>query len=570
MTLGSVIFVAGALLHVVVVGGVGLRVIWVRRPAGSAFAWLLLVSVLPFAGLVFYMLFGEQPIGRQRLRRAHAFYGGFPTVANSLWALDVADPAQLAPAQRGLSNLAMRSAGLPVLKGCTLALHAGAETILRAIIGDIDAAKESVDMAFYIWNAGGTADEVAAALERAAGRGVRCRVLLDAQGSKAFFRTGAPARLRAAGIRLEVAMAIGLLGFVVQRADLRLHRKIVVVDERIAYTGSMNLVDPRFFKQGAGVGEWIDAMVRIAGPAVAALRAVFLFDWNLQTGEPFVASSEAALAQRRAVGGAALVQVVPSGPGVDGLANLRILVDAVAIARQRIVLTTPYFVPDPALALGLQNAAMRGVEVTIILPAINDSKLVTYASRAFFDELLAAGATILQFEGGLLHTKSVTVDDSFSLFGTVNLDMRSLHLNFELMLVVYDSAFNAALLALQRSYARDARALVASCLAGAAGAPKAARGGGVAGGADALGTVPAAPGGSPQRGIACLNEACAGNIGHNGDCAPACDLNSKRKIPCPSALSLFYPTTPENPSSTQLARQRNRCGSRCSSSPIRI
>jgi cardiolipin synthase len=138
---------------------------------------------------------------------------------------------------------------------------------------------------------------------------------------------------------------------------------------------------------------------------------------------------------------------------------LRILVDAVAAARQRIWLTTPYFVPDPALALALQNAAMRGVEVTVILPAVNDSKLVTYASRDFFDALLAAGARILQFDAGLLHTKSVTVDDSFALFGTVNLDMRSLHLNFELMLAVYDSGFNAALLALQRSYARDARAL---------------------------------------------------------------------------------------------------------------
>jgi cardiolipin synthase len=157
-----------------------------------------------------------------------------------------------------------------------------------------------------------------------------------------------------------------------------------------------------------------------------------------------------------------LVQVVPSGPGVESLANLRILVDAVATACRRIVLTTPYFVPDPALALGLQNAAMRGVEVIIILPAVNDSKLVTYASRAFFDELLAAGAQLLQFEGGLLHTKSVTIDDSFALFGTVNLDMRSLHLNFELMLVVYDSGFNAALLALQRSYARNARALDAA------------------------------------------------------------------------------------------------------------
>jgi cardiolipin synthase len=164
-------------------------------------------------------------------------------------------------------------------------------------------------------------------------------------------------------------------------------------------------------------------------------------------------------AARRAVQGVALVQVVPSGPGIDISGNLRILVDAVASACQRIVLTTPYFVPDPALALALQNAAMRGVEVTIILPAVNDSTLVTFASRAFFDELLAAGAQLLQFEGGLLHTKSVTIDDSFALFGTVNLDMRSLYLNFELMLAVYDSGFNTALLALQRSYACKAKAL---------------------------------------------------------------------------------------------------------------
>ena len=142
MTVGSVIFVASALLHIVVVGGVGLRVIWVRRPAGSAFAWLLLVSVLPFAGLVLYMLFGERPIGRQRLRRAHAFYGGFPTVANSAWALDVADPAQLVagPARAVEPGDALyRPAGAAAAR--TLALHAGAETILRAIIDDIDTAK---------------------------------------------------------------------------------------------------------------------------------------------------------------------------------------------------------------------------------------------------------------------------------------------------------------------------------------------------------------------------------------------------------------------------------------------
>jgi len=453
---------AGLAAHVAIIIGVGLRVIWVHRPAGSAYAWLLLVSVLPFVGLVLYLLFGERPIGHKRLRRAHAFYRSFPDLVNPLWARDVADPTQLSDTERGLAQLALRAAGLPVLRGSTLALHGGAETILRAIIGDIDAAHESIDMAFYIWNAGGTADDVATALERAAARGVQCRVLLDALGSKAFLKTPWPGRLRQAGILVEVALAIGPLGLVFTRADLRLHRKIVVVDERVAYTGSMNLVDPRFFKQDAGVGEWIDAMARIEGPAVAALRSVFLFDWNLQTGEPFVASSPAAFARRRAVEGPALVQVVQSGPGVDVSANLRILVEAVAAARRRIVLTTPYFVPDPALALALQNAALRGVEVSIIVPAVNDSRLVTYASRAFFDELLAAGARILQFEGGLLHTKSVTVDDGFSLFGTVNLDMRSLHLNFELMLAVYDRGFNESLRSLQRSYALEAKALDAA------------------------------------------------------------------------------------------------------------
>jgi cardiolipin synthase A/B len=459
MNVASLIAGAGLAAHVAVICGVGLRVIWVRRPAGSAFAWLLLVVVLPLVGLVLYLLFGERPIGRKRLRRAHAFYGDFARVVTPLWEVDVVAPAALGARLGGLATLAHKASGLPVLGGSTLSLHAGAETILRAIIGDVDEAAESVDMAFYIWNAGGVADEVQAALERAARRGVRCRVLLDALGSKAFLKTDAPTRMRAAGIELEAALAIGPLGLIYRRADLRLHRKIVVVDERVAYTGSMNLVDPRYFKQDAGVGEWVDAMVRIHGPAVAALRAVFLFDWNLQTGVEFVPSSNAAFTERRAVQGQARLQVVPSGPGIESAANLRILVEAVAAARERVVLTTPYFVPDPALALALQNAAMRGVAVTIILPAVNDSKLVTYASRDFFADLLAAGARILKFEGGLLHTKSVTVDDRFALFGTVNLDMRSLHLNFELMLAVYDAGFNAELSMLQQTYARAARAV---------------------------------------------------------------------------------------------------------------
>lgn len=140
-----------------------------------------------------------------------------------------------------------------------------------------------------------------------------------------------------------------------------------------------------------------------------------------------------------------------SGPGVDEAANLRVIVQAIANARQSVTLTTPYFVADSALALALEAAAMRGCRVTLIVPAKNDSWLVTYASRWFYDDLARAGVRIVQNAGGLLHTKSVTLDDEVALFGTVNLDIRSLSLNFELMVVVYDAGF-ARDLAAQRAH----------------------------------------------------------------------------------------------------------------------
>lgn len=449
-------------LHVLIVVAVALRVIWTRHPPGSSMAWLLLVTLLRGAGLLAYVLIGERPIGRQRAARARTLLARLPDEVRRLAAHELADPDSLPAPGDGIARLAARATGIPPTAGSSLRLHAGAETILRAILADIDQARSCIDMVFYIWAEGGTADEVAQALQRAAGRGVRCRLLLDAMGSKAFLGCAWPARLRAAGVEVEAALPVNLWRIPFQRIDLRLHRKIVIVDERTGYTGSMNLVDPRFFKQDADVGEWVDAMARIEGPGVAALHQVFVFDWSLQTGRPVGECDAAAHAARLAVRGPAALQVVPSGPGTEEHANLRIITEAVNCARRRLALTTPYFVPDEPLYFALQNAAMRGVDVTLIVPARNDSLLVKYASRWHFDGLLGAGVRILQFDAGLLHTKSITVDDTLALFGTVNLDIRSMRLNFELMLAVHDAAFAAALLELQRSYARDAIALDAA------------------------------------------------------------------------------------------------------------
>src|SRR6516164_337894 len=176
--------------------------------------------------------------------------------------------------------------GAPPLPGNRLELLPNAEAAFPALLADIDGAARTCDLEFYIWSPGGCADEVARALIRAAARGVSCRVLVDAIGSKAFLRSLWVDDLRKAGVQVQAALAAGLLRLVVARPDLRLHRKIVVIDGMIGYTGSINLADPKLFKQDASVGQWVDALARVQGPAVGALALTFLQDWALESGTP--------------------------------------------------------------------------------------------------------------------------------------------------------------------------------------------------------------------------------------------------------------------------------------------
>ncbi|OEU78117.1 MAG: cardiolipin synthase [Desulfobacterales bacterium C00003060] len=243
------------------------------------------------------------------------------------------------------------------------------------------------------------------------------------------------------------------------RLDLRLHRKIVVIDGEIAYTGSLNLVDPRYFKQKAGVGQWVDAMVRIEGPAVQALGALFLWDWVVETGQDIKALMETRNLKTAPQVGSANVQTVPSGPGSKSDTTHQLLLASIYAAHSELIMTTPYFVPDESLLTALLSATKRGVNVTIILPEKIDSMLVRYACRSYFDDLLTAGVRIICFQGGLLHTKSITVDGEIALFGTVNLDPRSFWLDFEVTLSVYDPDFGARLRALQLRYAEDTQSV---------------------------------------------------------------------------------------------------------------
>jgi cardiolipin synthase len=261
--------------------------------------------------------------------------------------------------------------------------------------------------------------------------------------------------LRDAGVLLRAAMPVGFVRFLFGRNDVRVHRKIVIIDDRIAWTGSMNMVDPRYFKQDANVGEWVDAMVRAEGSMVAPLALTMIGDWTLETGESVrEVAREAGFHDVGGTGGAD-VQIVPSGPGqtVDGL--LQMLLSTVNSARDELVLTTPYFVPDDSLLRAIRGAAARGVRVSMIVPEKVDSLLTRYASRSFYDELMDCGVKIFLYRKGLLHTKSITADRRISMFGTVNLDMRSLWINYEVAAFVYGHEFGEELHALQQSYIED-------------------------------------------------------------------------------------------------------------------
>lgn len=439
--------------------GLSLRVIMRGRPVGYTLAWLTVVSIFPLGGAVLYLLFGELRLGRRRAEWAARIHGPYRKWLADLNQRREVDWKPLGDACQSLSTLCDSAVGIPAMPANDVQLITDAAATFRSLMADIDAARRTVHLEFYIWAVGGDADLVVEALLRATARGVICRVLVDAVGSKEFLASEQCQRLQDGGVSLHAALPANLLRMLFYRLDLRMHRKIVVIDGEIAYTGSQNLVDPRFFKQDAGVGQWVDAMVRMRGPAVESLGVTFLEDWELETGEGIEKLQQTGDVHEVADAGESAVQVIPSGPVLPVQAIQAILLSAIYSARRELVLTTPYFVPDELLLTALLSAAGRGVKVTIILPERVDSRLVRMASQAHKGDLLAAGVHIMLFKGGLLHTKSVTVDDRLSLFGSLNLDPRSLQLNFEITMAIYDPDFTGRLRALQDSYIKDSTAM---------------------------------------------------------------------------------------------------------------
>jgi cardiolipin synthase len=417
-----------------------------RRSPEAAKGWLLLIFFEPTLGLILYALIGRPKLPQWRLQR----HVEFEKLSQPIFERLARDPnifhPDVGPDLAKAVTLTENLGELPILGGNAVEVLADYDVFVDRLIADIDAAHDHVHLLFYIVGDDATTARVVEALGHAVERGVVCRILADSLGSRPDFERLLPT-LEAAGILAEETMRVGLLRRA-GRLDLRNHRKIAVIDGSIAYTGSQNLVDATF-KAGLTYEE---LNVRLTGPAALELQAVFAEDWYLETGE-FL--DDPRYVPDPQIAGDVAVQTLPSGPGYPRENNQRLIVALIHAANRRIRIVMPYLVPDDALLQALQTAALRGVDVTLVVPLQIDQYLVGLGQRSYYDELMEAGVRICRYGKRFLHAKCVTIDDAIAWIGSSNLDIRSFALNAEVVVLVYDGRACAAVAREQMRYIGD-------------------------------------------------------------------------------------------------------------------
>ena len=415
-----------------------------RRTPESARAWLLLVLFLPIPGVLLYALIGRPAYPRRRRRRLAGAAALLETATKEIAHSRHCRQPRLPDDFRQAAMLIEKLGRFPALGNNGTELIADYEGVIARLVADIDAAQDHVHLLMYIFSDDPTGELVMEALVRASARGVTCRVLIDAFGSRRWARRIAR-RLSKAKIVVARALPVHPWRRGSARADLRNHRKIAVIDGIIGFVGSQNIVDRDAVKGFANE----EMVVRIDGPTVVEMQAVFAVDWYLETEE--ILSGEGVFRHHHGPG-SVTTQLMPSGPDYGGTSLGQLTVALIHAARERVVITTPYFVPEEAMLLALRTAVLRGVAVHIILPLRSDHLLVRLAQQSYYSGLLDAGVQINRYRSGFLHAKHISVDDEVVLVGSSNVDVRSFVLNAEVTLIIYDRQVAAQLRELQERH----------------------------------------------------------------------------------------------------------------------
>ncbi|MEH6606879.1 MAG: cardiolipin synthase [Pseudomonadales bacterium] len=406
--------------------GGALHALFGKREARSAFAWVAVCLMWPVVGTLVYLVFGKNRI-KTRARRLHKNI--IMETVSEQQATHI--PVQLDARYSSLSRLSGAVSGRVLSENNQIEPLFNGINAFPAMLEAIDAAEHSVYLCTYIFSRHGVGREFIQALRRAHARGVEIRVLIDGVGEKYSFPT-ARAKLEKLGITVARYLPVGVFPPRLS-LNLRNHRKIIVVDGRIAFAGGMN-IRQRHIGRAGREASIRDIHFRLQGPIVGQLQQVFVKDWHFSSSEAITPPSVSQLSG----GGDALCRVIEDGPNEDVDKLIRIMIDAVSSAREKVSIMTPYFLPPRELELALQTAAMRGVLVEIVLPAENNLPFVQWATYHMLDELLVSGVRCYLSPGVFTHSKLFMVDDYYVQLGSANLDARSLKLNFELAVEVYD------------------------------------------------------------------------------------------------------------------------------------
>ncbi|WP_425455726.1 cardiolipin synthase [Cryobacterium soli] len=429
-----------------------------RRPT-SGMAWLLAIFLIPYFGALLFLLIGFRTLPKKRVEK-QAEINQF--ILDSTEGMERVTREHPWPGWlESVVELNRNLGAMPLVGDNRARLHGNYEETLAAMAADIDRATKYVHVEFYILSLDHTTAGFFDAMENAVKRGVTVRVLMDhiqSARKPGFKRT--KRRLTDSGVKWELMLPLQPFTGKWQRPDLRNHRKLVIVDGRVGFMGSQNVIDRTYnMKSNIRRGlKWKDLMVRLEGPIVSGLNAIFITDWYSETNELLTRDIEPVHPED--ISDAIDCQVVPSGPGFVGENNLRLFLALLYYAQERIVITSPYFVPDESIMYAITTAVQRGLHVELFVSEIGDQALVYHAQRSYYEELLRAGVKIYMYKAPyVLHAKHFTIDDDVAVIGSSNMDMRSFSLNFEVSLMVRGHSFVEALREVEDGYRADSREL---------------------------------------------------------------------------------------------------------------
>lgn len=436
-----------SVLYALTILGIIIVVVSENRNPVKSLAWVTVLLVVPMVGLVLYVFFGrniqsKRIISRRNRRKLRRLGAGGYVDRRKL---------RLPPDKMLQINLAHSLCGSNYYGGNGIDVFDNGKDKFNALLSDIAAARNYINMQYYIIVDDCIGTRVIDALTERARAGVKVRLIYDHVGSFKLSRR-ALRRLEDAGVEAFPFFKVAFppLG---TRINWRNHRKIVVIDGKVGYIGGMNVAD-RYIDGGRLFDVWRDLHLRVTGPAVYALQQSFAVDWNFM-GQPLL---EDVPQQPVAVPGASIgIQLVTGGPTTQWTNMALVFQQAISRARNCIYIQTPYFIPSEGLVQALQAAALSKVDVRLMIPRRSDSDMLRWASFSYIQECLRAGVKVYLYEKGMLHSKAIIVDDDFCTVGSTNFDFRSFEHNFEANVLIYSHEFNARLKALFMRDMRDCR-----------------------------------------------------------------------------------------------------------------